>query len=108
MVMSLIDMGGRLRLIVQDVECVKPIMEMPNLPVARVMWKVKPNLREGIKQWITAGGAHHTVLTYDVTPEMLEAWAEMMDIEFVHLTENTKTEELIKDLRVNDLLWKLR
>ena len=107
-VISLIDMGGRLRLIVQDVECVKPIMEMPNLPVARVMWKVKPNLREGIKHWITAGGAHHTVLTYDVTPEVLEAWAEMMDIEYVHLTENTKTEELIKELRVNDLLWKLR
>ena len=64
---SLIDMGGRLRLIVQDIECVKPIMDMPNLPVARVMWKIKPNLREGIRQWITAGGAHHTVLTYDAT-----------------------------------------
>ena len=56
----------------------------------------------------SSGGAHHTVLTYDVTPEMLEAWAEMMDIEYVHLTENTTSEELIKDLRVNDLLWKLR
>ncbi len=107
-VVSMIDMGGRLRLIVQDVECVKPIMEMPNLPVARVMWKVKPNLREGIRQWITAGGAHHTVLTYDATAEMLEDWAEMMGIEFVHLTENTTTEQLKKELRVNDLLWKLR
>jgi L-arabinose isomerase len=107
-VISLIDMGGRLRLIVQDIECVKPIMDMPNLPVARVMWKIQPNLREGIRQWITAGGAHHTVLTYDATAEMLEDWAEMMDIEFVHLTENTTTEELKKELRVNDLLWKLR
>ena len=107
-VISLIDMGGRLRLIVQDVECVKPIMDMPNLPVARVMWKIKPNLREGIRQWITAGGAHHTVLTYNATHAMLEAWAEMMDIEFVQLTENTTTEELKKELQVNDLLWKLR
>ncbi len=107
-VISLIDMGGRLRLIVQDIECVKPIMEMPNLPVARVMWKILPNLREGIRQWITAGGAHHTVLTYDANPRMLEDWAEMMDIEFVHLTDNTTTEELKKELRVNDLLWKLR
>jgi L-arabinose isomerase len=107
-VVSLIDMGGRIRLIVQDIECVKPIMEMPNLPVARVMWKIKPNLREGIRQWITAGGAHHTVLTYDATAEMLEDWAEMMDIEFIHLTENTTTVELKKELRVNDLLWKLR
>ncbi|RPI35139.1 MAG: L-arabinose isomerase [Chloroflexota bacterium] len=107
-VVSLIDIGGRLRLIVQDIECVKPIMDMPNLPVARVMWKIKPNLREGIRQWITAGGAHHTVLTYDATADMLADWAEMMDIELVHLTENTTTEALKKELRVNDLLWKLR
>lgn len=107
-VVSLIDMGGRMRLIVQDIECVKPIMEMPNLPVARVMWKIKPDLREGIRQWIIAGGAHHTVLTYDATPEMLEDWAEMMDIEFIHLSENITTEELKKELKVNDLLWKLR
>jgi L-arabinose isomerase len=107
-VASLVDMGGRFRLIVQDVECVKPILEMPNLPVARVMWKVYPNLREGIRQWITAGGAHHTVLTYTATAEMLKDWAVMMDIEFVHLTEKTTIEELEKELRVNDLLWKLR
>ncbi|MEW5868740.1 MAG: L-arabinose isomerase [Chloroflexota bacterium] len=105
---SMIDMGGRLRLIVQDVECVKTFLKMPNLPVARVMWRVLPNLREGIRQWITAGGAHHTVLTYAATAEMLKDWANMMDIEFVHLTENTTTEELEKELRVNDLLWKLR
>lgn len=107
-VASLVDMGGRLRLIVQDIECVEPIMDMPNLPVARVMWKVKPNLREGIRQWITAGGAHHTVLSYDATPEMLEDWAEMMDIEFVHLSEETTTKGLKKELQINDLLWKLR
>jgi L-arabinose isomerase len=108
LVVSLIDMGDRFRLIVQDIECVKPIMNMPNLPVARVMWKIKPDLREGIRQWITAGGAHHTVLTFDATVEMLEDWAEMMDIEFVHLSEDTTTGELKKELRVNDLLWKLR
>lgn len=104
---SMIDMGGRFRLIVQDVECVTPIMSMPNLPVARVMWKIKPDFREGIRQWITAGGAHHTVLTYDATAAMLEDWAEMMGIEFVHLTEKTTTGDLKKELRVNDLLWKL-
>lgn len=107
-VVSLIDMGERFRLIVQDIECVKPIMDMPNLPVARVMWKILPNLREGIRQWITAGGAHHTVLTFDATPEMLEDWAEMMDIEFVHLSAETTTDELKKELRVNELLWKMR
>jgi len=107
-VASLIDMGGRMRLIVQDIECVKPIMDMPNLPVARVMWKILPTLREGIRQWIIAGGAHHTVLSFDASAEMLEDWAEMMDIEFVHLTKETTSEELKKELKVNDLLWKLR
>ncbi len=106
-VVSLIDMGNHFRLIVQDIECVKPIMEMPNLPVARVMWKILPNLREGIRQWIMAGGAHHTVLTYDASSSMLEDWAEMMDIEYIHLSKNTTTEELKKELRINDLLRKL-
>lgn len=107
-VVSLIDMGDRFRLIVQDIECVEPIMKMPNLPVARVMWKILPNLRDGIRQWILAGGAHHTVLTYDATWEMLGDWAEMMEIEFIHLSRNTTTEELKKELRINDLLWKMK
>ena len=76
-VASLVDMGGRLRLIVQDIEAVKPIMDMPNLPVARVMWKAMPDLCTGAKMWIMAGGAHHTVLSYDATPEMLEDFAEI-------------------------------
>lgn len=83
-------------------------MDMPKLPVARVMWKIKPSLREGVRQWITAGGAHHTVLSFDATPEMLEDWAEMMDIEFVHLSADTTTEGLKKELQINDLLWKMR
>ena len=66
-VVSLVDMGGRLRLICQDIHCVEPIMKMPNLPVARVMWRAEPSLTKGVECWITAGGAHHTVLSYDVT-----------------------------------------
>ena len=93
-VASLIDMGGRFRLIVQDIECVKPIMEMPNLPVARVMWKALPDLRTGLECWITAGGAHHTVLSYDVTAEQMHDWANMMDIEYVHITKDTTVESL--------------
>ena len=55
-VVSLIDMGGRLRLICQDIHCVKPILPMPNLPVARVMWRAEPSLTTGVECWITAGG----------------------------------------------------
>ena len=107
-VVSLVDMGGRLRLIVQDIHCVKPIMPMPNLPVARVMWKAEPNLTTGIECWIAAGGAHHSVLSYDVTAEQMKDWARMMDIEYVHIGKDTTVEGLEKELFLNDLAWKLR
>ena len=107
-VVSLIDMGGRLRLICQDIQCVKPIMPMPNLPVARVMWKAMPDLTTGLECWITAGGAHHTVLSYDVTAEQMRDWARMMDIEFVHIGKDTTVESLEHDLFLSDLAWKLK
>ncbi|MBO7738989.1 MAG: L-arabinose isomerase, partial [Oscillospiraceae bacterium] len=97
-----------LRLICPDIICVKPIMEMPNLPVARVMWKALPSLTEGVECWITAGGAHHTVLSYDVTAEQMKDWARMMDIEFVHIGKDTTVAELEKELFYNDLAWKLK
>ncbi len=107
-VVSLIDMGGRLRLICQDIHCVKPILPMPNLPVARVMWQAEPSLTTGVECWITAGGAHHTVLSYDVTAEMMKDWARMMEIEFVHITRDTTVESLEHDLFLSDLAWKLK
>ena len=108
LVTTLIDMGGRFRLIVQDIECVKPILPMPNLPVARVMWRAMPDLTTGVECWITAGGAHHTVLSYDVSAEMLRDWARMMDVEFVHITKDTTPEKLEEELLVKDLVWKLK
>ena len=107
-VVSLVDMGGRLRLIVQDIEAVKPIMSMPNLPVARVMWKALPNLTDGLECWITAGGSHHTVLSYDVDASMLCDWARIMDIEFVHIDTNTNQASLERELLVNDIVWRFR
>ena len=105
-VVSLVDMGGRLRLICQDIHCVKPILPMPNLPVARVMWQAQPNLTTGLECWITAGGAHHTTLTYDVSAEQMQDWARMMDVEFVHITADTTVEGLEQQLFLNDLAWK--
>lgn len=107
-VSTLIDMGGRFRLIVQDIEAVKPIMDMPNLPVARVMWRAMPDLCTGAKLWILAGGAHHTVLSYDATPDMLEDWAEMMDIEYVHIGKKTEVESFKQQLFLMDIARKLR
>jgi L-arabinose isomerase len=107
-VVSLVDMGGRMRLICQKIKCVKPIFPMPNLPVARVMWRAMPNLEDGIACWLMAGGAHHTVLSYDVTSEQMRDWARMMDIEFVLIDEETTLEKLEEELMIKDLVWKLK
>ena len=95
-------------MICQDIECVKPILDMPNLPVARVMWKAMPDLCTGAECWIIAGGAHHTVLSYDADADMLRDFARMMDIEFVHITDGSTPEKLEEELLIKDLVWKLR
>jgi L-arabinose isomerase len=105
---TLIDMGGRMRLIVNDVLAVKPILSMPNLPVARVMWKPLPNLETSAESWILAGGAHHSVISYSVTAEQLRDWAEIMDIEFVHIGEKIEINQFKHDLLIADLVWKLK
>ncbi|MFR3995770.1 MAG: L-arabinose isomerase, partial [Turicibacter sp.] len=103
----LVDMGGRLRLIVNDIECVKPF-DMPNLPVAGVMWRPEPNLQTSAEAWILAGGAHHSVLSFDLTADHMRDFAEMMDIEFVHINKDTDINELKRDLFLADLAWKLK
>jgi L-arabinose isomerase len=107
-VVSIVDMGGRLRLICQDIECVKPIMDMPKLPVARVMWRPMPDLITGIECWITAGGAHHTVLSYDVTADEMKDFANMLGIEFVHINKDTTVDSLEEKLMIADLVWRLK
>ena len=72
------------------------------------MWKAMPNLTTGVECWITAGGAPHTVLSYDVTAEQMKDWARMMDIEFVHITKDTTVDSLEHDLFLSDLAWKLK
>ena len=72
------------------------------------MWQAEPSLTTGVECWITAGGAHHTVLSYDVTAEQMRDWSAMMDIEFVHITNETTVEKLEQDLFLADLAWKLK
>ncbi len=104
---SLIDMGGRLRLIVNDVTVVEPLHPMPKLPVARVMWRPMPDLSTGTEAWILSGGAHHNVLSFALTAEHLRDWAEAVGIEFVHITKDTTIPNLRNELRWSDLIYKL-
>ncbi len=104
---TLVDMGSRFRLIVNDVEAV-PVPPMPNLPVASALWKVMPNFKDGVAAWIYAGGAHHTVYSYNVTSEMVEDFAEIAGVECVVIDEGTRLRDLRNELRWNRGAYGLR
>ena len=72
------------------------------------MWQAVPDLETGLECWITAGGAHHTVLSYDVSAEQMKDWATIMGIELVHITKDTTVDSLEQELFLNDIAWKLR
>jgi len=105
---SLVDLGDRFRLIISEVEAIEPVQDMPKLPVARVLWKPKPSLRDAAKAWILAGGAHHTSFSYAVTTEHMADWAEMAGIEFVLINEDTNIFRLKEQLKINDYVWRAR
>ena len=104
---SIVDLGGRFRLLISEVEAVEPVHDLPHLPVARVLWKVLPTLKEGVEGWIAAGGAHHTGFSYEVSTEQLLDFAEMAGIESVVIGRDTNTAMLRQELRLSDLVWKL-
>jgi len=104
---SVIDMGNRFRMIVNAVDVVTPDADFPKLPVARAMWKPRPNLQIGAAAWILAGGAHHTAFSQSVTPEFLEDFAELADIEYLLIDENTSIREFKKELRWNEMFFLL-
>ncbi len=106
-VVTLVDMGDRLRMIVNDVECQEQKNDMPNLPVAGVLWKPLPNLNTSAQAWIYAGGAHHSVLSYSLTAEHMRDFAEIMGIEFIHINASTEINSLKKELFYNDVAFKL-
>lgn len=105
---SLVDMGGRLRLICNDVVCMQPDVPMPKLPVARCLWKPLPSQPEAAEAWIYAGGSHHSVLSFDLTAEQMHDWADMNGIEFVHIGKDLDMDRFKQRLFVNDMAFKLR
>ncbi|OGV27457.1 MAG: hypothetical protein A2499_11175 [Stygiobacter sp. RIFOXYC12_FULL_38_8] len=102
---SLIHMGNRFRLIVNEVDVVKPEHDLPKLPVARALWVPKPNLQIGAAAWILAGGAHHTVFSQAITPEYFEDFAEIAGIEYVLIDSSTNLRDFKKELRWNELYY---
>ncbi|HWA27274.1 MAG TPA: L-arabinose isomerase [Lacunisphaera sp.] len=103
---SLVDLGNRFRLIVNEVTAVKT-PKLPKLPVARAVWECKPDFKTACAAWIYAGGAHHTGYSYSVTTEMLEDFATIAGIETVVINAGTTLSQLKQDLRNNEVYYHL-
>jgi L-arabinose isomerase len=105
---SIMDMGNRFRLVVNEVDVVPPDEPLPRLPVARALWVPRPNLKVAAAAWIYAGGAHHTGLSQALTTEHLEDFASMAGVELLVIDKDTKLRDFQNELRWNDAAYLLR
>ncbi len=104
---SVIDLGNRFRLIVNEVDVIKPPAALPLLPVARAVWKCRPDFKTACGAWIRAGGAHHTAFSYSVKTEHLRDFAEIAGVELVTIDNDTRLTDLGKELRWNEAYYHL-
>lgn len=105
---SLVDMGNRFRLILNEVTVVSPDKPLRKLPVARAIWKCKPDFKTAVAAWIYGGGAHHAVFSQAVTTEMVEDFARMADIELLIIKDGTTLRHFQSELRWNEVYYGLR
>jgi L-arabinose isomerase len=103
---TLVDMGGRMRLIAHEVDVLKAEHAMPKLPVARAVWVPRPDFRRGCQAWLLAGGAHHTSFSRAVTAEQMEDLAGMLGLEYVHIGRDTDLSALKNELRWSDAAFR--
>jgi L-arabinose isomerase len=104
---SLVDLGNRFRMIVNEVDAIVPPHALPKLPVARAVWKCRPDFATACGAWIQAGGAHHTGYSYAVTTEHLEDFAEIAGIEMVVIDADTRKRSFKQQLRDNEVYYQL-
>jgi L-arabinose isomerase len=100
---SLVDLGNRFRLIINEVTAVDPPHPLPKLPVARALWKPLPDMATGCAAWIYAGGAHHTCYSQNLSSECLQDFAEMAGIECVLIDHRTDLYTLKNQLRLGEV-----
>jgi len=105
---ALMDFGNRFRLLINEVDCVAPPHAMPKLPVARAVWRCRPNFEDACAAWIYAGGAHHTGFSQAVTTEMLEDFGAIAGLEVVVIDSGTKLRQFKQELTWNDAAYGLK
>ena len=104
---TIIDMGNRFRMVVNEVDVVPPDEPLPKLPVARAVWIPRPDLKTAAAAWILAGGAHHTGFSQAVTAAHLEDFAEIAGLELLQINRDTRLPEFKKELRWNEVYYHL-
>lgn len=104
---SLVDLGNRFRLIVNEVAAVPPKAALPQLPVARVLWDAHPNLEVAATAWMLAGGAHHTVYSQALTTSYLEDFADIAGIELLVIDQDTKIRDFKDKINSNEVYYHL-
>ena len=104
---SMIDLGNRFRLILNEVDVVKPNQPMPKLPVAQAVWEPRPNFETALGCWINAGGAHHTAFTQAATSEMFQDFADIAGLECVTIGKGTTDSGFKNELRWNEVYYYL-
>ncbi|WP_030505814.1 L-arabinose isomerase [Microbispora rosea] len=107
MVVGLSDMGERFRLVANEIDVVAPPEPLPALPVARAVWRPRPDLRTSAESWITAGAPHHTVLSSAIGSEELTDFADMLGVELLVIDEATTSRQFTKELRWNQAYYRL-
>jgi L-arabinose isomerase len=105
---SLMDMGNRFRMVVNDVDVIPPDEPLPKLPVARALWLPRPNFKDALAAWIYAGGAHHTGFSLSLTAEHLGDFADMAGIEFLRIDETTRIADFKNTLHWNEAYYLLK
>jgi len=106
-VVALLDLGDRFRMVLNEVELVEPSDELPRLPVARALWRPKPDFATAAEAWLRAGGPHHTVLCRAIDTEAFADLAEIAGIELVVIDERTRIRDVANELRWNQAYYRL-
>ncbi|MFI6600230.1 L-arabinose isomerase [Nonomuraea sp. NPDC050536] len=106
-VVGLADMGDRFRLVANEIDVVVPPEPLPRLPVARAVWRPRPDLRTSAEAWLTAGAPHHTVLSTAVGVEELSDLADMLGVELLVIDAATTARQFVKEIRWNQAYYRL-
>jgi L-arabinose isomerase len=107
-VASVVQMGSRFRMVLNEIDVEQPPQPLPRLPVARALWTPRPDLETAAAAWIYAGGAHHTGFSQALTTEHLQDFADMADIELLCIDRQTRIRDFRNELRWNDAAYRLR